>query len=531
MKLFKTSLFIGLVILLATSCKKSGSDTGALQTQTTTTTYPDGRTETTTLNAATGETTNTQIEANGNWHKSNVVPTPFGGNNQITTHSDGSSTSYTWTAKGVYDISMVAIDGTHTQYHIDNNTGLASGSITDPDGQIITTGTQTTDPLTQRITLDMKNWNPDGTLHDESIKITEANGQLVQSELITTDAKKGNTLDELKHFNADGSLQNTTTTTTSADGLKIVIKRDTNGDGRIEQKETLTTNANGLTTDHIQNLNADGSLIDETTTQTRAMRTKKSTTGATGLKVDDIKNFNSDGTLKNETITQTSIDGLTIDFQRDSNGDGLIDQTEHQVKSSSGQKISDIKNLNRDGTLKNEKLIQTQADGSSITKITQSDGAYSLRTDDGQGKIKTDHFDANGFKKSDRWQKADGTHGTDTFKPDGSYKTTNYHVDGSYELGWYNDPLKPVREASYTTDRVLLEEKGVTIVGGYEVHYDTIYLPNGSYDRSWSAPVNGSHGTEHYDSATHTLSYQTYVAASVTPTTVPDPFHNVNFFG
>lgn len=28
MKLFKTSLFIGLVILLATSCKKSGSDTG-----------------------------------------------------------------------------------------------------------------------------------------------------------------------------------------------------------------------------------------------------------------------------------------------------------------------------------------------------------------------------------------------------------------------------------------------------------------------------------------------------------------------
>jgi Ca2+-binding RTX toxin-like protein len=74
------------------------------------------------------------------------------------------------------------------------------------------------------------------------------------------------------------------------------------------------------------------------------------------------------------------------------------------------------------------------ADGSRTGISYLADGTYQTIADDGQGDRTTTSFGANGTELGDSWQHSDGTHGTDAFAPDGSSVKTAYGVDGRYVI-------------------------------------------------------------------------------------------------
>ena len=108
--------------------------------------------------------------------------------------------------------------------------------------------------------------------------------------------------------------------------------------------------------------------------------------------------------------------------------------------------------------------------GTTNTQYFDANGAllkYDVGTNDGQGNIITNIFDAIGNKIGDSWVHADGTTGSHTFNPDGSVeaKITYTYDDGS----------------TYATD--------------------TVNNPDGSYQQSWTQS-NGSHGATNYNALT-----------------------------
>jgi len=68
-------------------------------------------------------------------------------------------------------------------------------------------------------------------------------------------------------------------------------------------------------------------------------------TDASGSHTNDLKNYRTDGSLQDETITTTSADGLTVSYARDTNGDWMIEQRETVVTDAAGNRIDDVQTL------------------------------------------------------------------------------------------------------------------------------------------------------------------------------------------
>jgi YD repeat-containing protein len=110
----------------------------------------------------------------------------------------------------------------------DSNGNLISSVNTDANGNIISQATY--------------QYNPDGSL--ASITTQDGTGQVTQIETMSKDQTSGTYLDDVKSFNPDDTLANETITQTSADGCNVTT---TNLDGynNVLSKDIFTTDTGG----------------------------------------------------------------------------------------------------------------------------------------------------------------------------------------------------------------------------------------------------------------------------------------------
>ena len=90
----------------------------------------------------------------------------------------------------------------------------------------------------------------------------------------------------------------------------------------------------------------------------------------------DNATLHSDGSLANETISTTSADGLTKTIAFDDAGNGIIDrrQTDDTVVGADGSKTETASDLNGSGVLEDSTTTATSADGSLVTIDRDLDG-------------------------------------------------------------------------------------------------------------------------------------------------------------
>jgi uncharacterized protein YcsI (UPF0317 family) len=186
---------------------------------------------------------------------------------------------------------------------------------------------------------------------------------------------------------------------------------DTNHDGKLDASDAawndfgvLVTNADGtttfetlaqlgitsidLTTDNTDDVLSDGSKIVGETTYTKSDGTtgaaadvsfaydangyatqQTTAANADGSTSIDVKAFNPDGSLANETISTTSADGLSVTLQYDHTGDGIFDQTQTDVtvNNPDGSQTETISNFDVSGALRNRTATTTSGDGKTVT--------------------------------------------------------------------------------------------------------------------------------------------------------------------
>ncbi|KYG21651.1 hypothetical protein SE92_16435 [Bradyrhizobium sp. AT1] len=172
-----------------------------------------------------------------------------------------------------------------------------------------------------------------GTAADVSLAY-DANGYAMQ-RVVTVNADGSTTID-VKALNANGSLANETVSTTSADGLSRVVKFDHNGNGIFDQTQTIVNAVDG-----------------------------------SGNRSNTISNFDVTGALRDRTATTTSANGLTVTIARDTDGNGLDDQTEQRVTNANGGRTITLTDRNPDGSARSTTVSTTSQDG--LTKSVQTD--------------------------------------------------------------------------------------------------------------------------------------------------------------
>ncbi|MCK1494931.1 hypothetical protein IVB14_32120 [Bradyrhizobium sp. 180] len=284
----------------------------------------------------------------------------------------------------------------------------------------------------------------------------DASGHLV--ETTTTVNADGSTTIDNKALNSSGSLANETISTTSADGKTVTISRDTAGNGVINSIQTDVTvdNADGSTTLTITNFDGTGSHVLNRTVSTTSAGLKTTSisrdhTGggfydqvetdarnAAGDLTLTLADYNPDGTLRDQTVTTTSADGLAKTTQVDSTGDGLNDrvQSDAIVVNADGSRTETVSDDNADGSLRRKTVTQTSADGQNKTIQIDNAGVGSFDT------IETETIVRNADSSTTTTQlvsNADGSrrHGVvTTLSADGLSKTTQTDStrDGAFDL-------------------------------------------------------------------------------------------------
>jgi len=208
----------------------------------------------------------------------------------------------------------------------------------------------------------------------------------------------GSTTIDVKALNANGSLANETASTTSADGLSRVVKFDQDGNGIFDQTQTIVNAVDG-----------------------------------SGNRSNTIANFDVTGALHDRTVTTTSANGLTVTIARDTDGNGLDDQTEQRVTNANGSRTITLTDRNPDGSARSATVSTTSQDG--LTKSVQTDldgigGIDRTRSDitvvAGDGSRVETIIDKNGIQ----------TVATSVLatSADGRAKTTSSDLDGDGDL-------------------------------------------------------------------------------------------------
>ncbi len=314
---------------------------------------------------------------------------------------------------------------------------------------------------------------PDGNGHD-TVDVYDSQGDLVSSSAVANDGHgNASTVNYAadgvetsdSYASADGSSGSDTffaggaksSVHGNADGSYSTYLND--GAGNIR---TASYGSDGQETSELSKA-ADGSSVGDTFGQdgsdthvqvdasgNQVSRTfaangtelSQTTTGIDGSSVSDT--FNADGSYVQATtdaqgVTTTATfnaSGQQISYSK-KNGDGTEDTV---VSNADGTTTTFISQLDASGKVVSDTWTKTDgsqgtdvynADGSSSgTTQNGMDGSTSSYVDDGRGDRTTKTFDAQGVETGDRWQAADGSHGTDTFNADGSSLRVTIAADG-----------------------------------------------------------------------------------------------------
>jgi Ca2+-binding RTX toxin-like protein/GH24 family phage-related lysozyme (muramidase) len=172
--------------------------------------------------------------------------------------------------------------------------------------------------------------------------------------------------------------------------------------------------------------NPDGSVVEASTdaqgtTTTVNIGRSGAETSSTWRQADGTRGtetFNADGSTVTTVTRPDATSTRTVD---DGQGGSTIVQID-----ASGRPVSDSW-TKPDSSSGSDTFA---SDGASNGIAHNADGTVTQYVDDGQGDRSVSEFDASGAEQSDRWQKADGSHGTDTFNADGSVSHLSIGADG-----------------------------------------------------------------------------------------------------
>ncbi|MBR0900708.1 hypothetical protein JQ616_37630, partial [Bradyrhizobium tropiciagri] len=354
-----------------------------------------------------------------------------------------------------------------------------------------------------------------GTAADVSLAY-DANGYLTQTS--TTVNSDGSTSIDVKAFNPDGSLANETVSTTSADGLSVTLQFDDSGSGLFDRSQTdvTTNNSDGSRTATISTRDAAGTLLNGSITTTSADgktvtidrdltgsgqidQTETHLTSADGSSTITISDLNADGTARDRTVVTQSADGLSKSTQTDLSGDGVVDQTvtDTTTVNADGSRTETVSNLSQNNSLERQVITTTSADG--LTKTTEYDSAGNQTIDltevlaiavNADGSSVTDQTERNG---NNTLREEVVT----TLSADGLSKTVQYDLDGNGQIDLTTSDDTVQNSDGSRVETVIdrngdgsLRDKSVTTIGADGV------------SRTVSADTNGDDVVDHIESVT-----------------------------
>ncbi|SFQ73487.1 hypothetical protein SAMN05216567_1329 [Variovorax sp. OK605] len=287
-------------------------------------------------------------------------------------------------------------DGITDQTTTDTIVLNAGGSRTETLSVVSGTGTSLSKTTTatsadHKTTTKTIDSNGDGHADETQVSVLNADGSVVQT---VTDT------------NANGSLKFKSTTTTSANGLSTTSQSDVTGDGTFDSSVTDVTllNSDGSKTETFSHFSGGGALLDRTvlTTSGNGLSVTKKidvdgdgafdskTTdfivmSVDGSKSETISTYNGDGSkLINRTTTVTSGDGLSKAASKDLNGDGVIDHIGIDVVTlnTDGSKIEILSDRSANGTLLDQTITTTSADGKITIEESSDIGSNGVQMSD-----------------------------------------------------------------------------------------------------------------------------------------------------
>jgi len=213
--------------------------------------------------------------------------------------------------------------------------------------------------------------------------------------VITANAD-GTSSSTLQNYGGNGTYVDGQTVTKSADGLSTTTVQDLNGAHGADRTttDTMTLNADGSRDEVVAITSLNGSLVSQITTHLGADQISKtvsvdsmgighatstetvSINGTTGVKTDTTSNLAANGSLLNQGVVTTSADGLSRTTTTDVNGDGAIDSkvTDVTVKNADGSATETISNYASNSALLDQTIITTSADGLTVTTATDVNG-------------------------------------------------------------------------------------------------------------------------------------------------------------
>ncbi len=159
----------------------------------------------------------------------------------------------------------------------------------------------------------------------------------------------------------------------SADGRSRTVQADTNGDGIVDHVETIVVAADGIERRHRHRLQRRRLAVGQTVTTTSAnglsATTQQDRTGAgtfdrdhsdviavnaDGSRTETVTDTSANGTLLDQTVTTTSADGLSVTTESDYDRQRQFDQirTDVTVLNADGSKTETVTDHQRDGSLR-----------------------------------------------------------------------------------------------------------------------------------------------------------------------------------
>lgn len=395
----------------------------------------------------------------------------------LVTNADGTTQLRTLGELGIQSINLTTdnslvtladgsqIQGKTTFTRTDGSTGAAADVSLRYDAQGYAVQQATTHNANGSTTIDVKAFNGDGTLANETVSTVSADGLTRQLQFDSTghgifdrtesdvtvvngDLSRTQTV---SNFNLSAALTDRTVTTTSADKNSVVVQRDLDGNGSFDQVESRIKGADGSTVNTVSDLNSNGSLKARVTVTANASGYSKTTqsdingdsvvdrtqtdlivVAADASRTETVSDLNSNGSLRQRIVTQTSADGRSKSVQTDADGDGVVDLSELSaiVVNANGSSVTTQQLLSGSGALLSKTIIALDATG--LSRTTQVDldgnGTFDLTTSD----LTVSNADGSGGETVTQ-NNADGTLRSKTittWSADGRTRSVQVDADG-----------------------------------------------------------------------------------------------------
>ncbi|MBM7046388.1 S-layer family protein [Rhizobium lusitanum] len=314
------------------------SASGVLLSNSVTTTSADGKSKNISVDAngdgAVDALTVITVASDGTITETDSTLNPNGtlvGKVLTTTSADGLSKTVSTDATG---------DGAYDAVTTDVITAGTSGARVETvtaksaNGTVIakTVTTTSADSLTQTVQTDV---NGDGTfdktvtdkivlgttggaagIRQETVATKSGNGTLLSQTTTTVSADRQKTTVAIDN-DGDGITDTTNVKQIAADGSQTTTATQMSADGALHKKVVSAVSADGLTTTTTNDANGDGTVDLSTVDQT--------VVNADGSHTETVTDKSNTGILLDKVTTVTSGNGLSTTFQKDFNGDGVVD--------------------------------------------------------------------------------------------------------------------------------------------------------------------------------------------------------------